>query len=203
MTHSAVTFATIDGALMAEAPDPGRGKYKRRRGKWRLRSRLASGPPSRPRRAAPGTLGARRRRGRERRGAATAAAVASVASPTARPTAAPTLVARPALGRNTRVRLGRRLARPVRDQLIRRDRRAIGGGRGADTGRDTAVLGDDDPRARLRRAPARVEGARRLLGHRRRARRRSDTMMLIRTGGGSTARLSIPRDTMVDLPGYG
>jgi LCP family protein required for cell wall assembly len=32
---------------------------------------------------------------------------------------------------------------------------------------------------------------------------RSDTMMLIRTGGGSTSRLSIPRDTVVDLPGYG
>jgi len=32
---------------------------------------------------------------------------------------------------------------------------------------------------------------------------RSDTMMLIRTGGGSTSRLSIPRDTVVELPGYG
>lgn len=32
---------------------------------------------------------------------------------------------------------------------------------------------------------------------------RSDTMMLIRTGGGHSARLSIPRDTVVDIPGYG
>jgi LCP family protein required for cell wall assembly len=32
---------------------------------------------------------------------------------------------------------------------------------------------------------------------------RSDTMMLIRTGGGRSARMSIPRDTVVDLPGYG
>jgi LCP family protein required for cell wall assembly len=32
---------------------------------------------------------------------------------------------------------------------------------------------------------------------------RSDTMMLIRTGGGHTSRLSVPRDTLVDLPGYG
>jgi LCP family protein required for cell wall assembly len=32
---------------------------------------------------------------------------------------------------------------------------------------------------------------------------RSDTMMLIRTGAGHTSRLSIPRDTVVDLPGYG
>jgi hypothetical protein len=32
---------------------------------------------------------------------------------------------------------------------------------------------------------------------------RSDTMLLIRTGAGHTSRLSIPRDTLVDLPGYG
>ena len=32
---------------------------------------------------------------------------------------------------------------------------------------------------------------------------RSDTMMLIRTGGGHASRLSIPRDTVVDIPGHG
>jgi LCP family protein required for cell wall assembly len=32
---------------------------------------------------------------------------------------------------------------------------------------------------------------------------RSDSMLLIRTGGGATARLSIPRDTVVELPNYG
>jgi LCP family protein required for cell wall assembly len=32
---------------------------------------------------------------------------------------------------------------------------------------------------------------------------RSDVMMLIRSGGGHSARLSIPRDTLVDIPGYG
>ena len=32
---------------------------------------------------------------------------------------------------------------------------------------------------------------------------RSDTMLLIRTGGGHSARLSIPRDTVVDIPGHG
>jgi LCP family protein required for cell wall assembly len=32
---------------------------------------------------------------------------------------------------------------------------------------------------------------------------RSDTIMLIRTGGGHSARLSIPRDTVVEIPGYG
>jgi LCP family protein required for cell wall assembly len=32
---------------------------------------------------------------------------------------------------------------------------------------------------------------------------RSDTIMLIRTGGGHAARLSIPRDTIVQMPGHG
>jgi LCP family protein required for cell wall assembly len=32
---------------------------------------------------------------------------------------------------------------------------------------------------------------------------RSDTIMLIRTGGGHSARLSIPRDTVVAIPGHG
>jgi LCP family protein required for cell wall assembly len=32
---------------------------------------------------------------------------------------------------------------------------------------------------------------------------RSDTIMLIRTGGGQAARLSIPRDTVIEIPGHG
>jgi LCP family protein required for cell wall assembly len=32
---------------------------------------------------------------------------------------------------------------------------------------------------------------------------RSDVMMLVRTGGGHSARLSIPRDTLVEIPGHG
>ena len=32
---------------------------------------------------------------------------------------------------------------------------------------------------------------------------RSDVMMLVRTGGGHSARLSIPRDTLVQIPGHG
>jgi LCP family protein required for cell wall assembly len=32
---------------------------------------------------------------------------------------------------------------------------------------------------------------------------RSDSIMLIRTGGGAAARLSIPRDTVVEIPGHG
>jgi LCP family protein required for cell wall assembly len=32
---------------------------------------------------------------------------------------------------------------------------------------------------------------------------RSDTILLMRAGGGTSARLSIPRDTVVDIPGFG
>ena len=32
---------------------------------------------------------------------------------------------------------------------------------------------------------------------------RSDTLMLLRTGGGHSGKLSIPRDTLVDIPGHG
>ena len=32
---------------------------------------------------------------------------------------------------------------------------------------------------------------------------RSDTIMLVRTGGGHAARLSIPRDTVIEIPGHG
>jgi LCP family protein required for cell wall assembly len=32
---------------------------------------------------------------------------------------------------------------------------------------------------------------------------RSDSILLVRTGGGDSARLSIPRDTVVDIPGHG
>jgi LCP family protein required for cell wall assembly len=32
---------------------------------------------------------------------------------------------------------------------------------------------------------------------------RADTLLLIRTGGGKSSRLSIPRDTVVDIPGHG
>ena len=73
--------------------------------------------------------------------------------------------------------------------------RCTGGGLPPFSATTILVLGSDAP-------PARLEGARR--GERQRERPdRSDTMMLIRTGGGSTSRLSIPRDMLVDLPGYG
>ena len=75
---------------------------------------------------------------------------------------------------------------PAQAQLDRRRRRA----------RRAA----DDPRPRLRPAPAGHEGARREhVG----GPSRSDTILLLRIGGGHSAQLSIPRDTVVDIPGHG
>ena len=63
-----------------------------------------------------------------------------------------------------------------------------------------AHVAEHGPRARLRRAP---EGhAEPGADHDRRA-SRSDSIMLMRVGGGANARLSIPRDTVVDIPGHG
>ena len=63
-----------------------------------------------------------------------------------------------------------------------------------------AHLGEQHPRARLRPAPARTARNRE---PKRPGFGRSDTIMLIRTGGGHAARLSIPRDTVVEIPGHG
>ncbi len=53
-------------------------------------------------------------------------------------------------------------------------------------GSDARVKGNAEPGANTIGAPS-----------------RSDTILLIRTGGGASARLSIPRDTVVDIPGHG
>ena len=53
-------------------------------------------------------------------------------------------------------------------------------------GSDARVEGQAEPGAQTIGAPS-----------------RSDSIMLIRTGAGAAARLSIPRDTIVDIPGYG
>jgi LCP family protein required for cell wall assembly len=53
-------------------------------------------------------------------------------------------------------------------------------------GSDARVKGQAEPGAQTIGAPS-----------------RSDSIMLIRTGGGAAARLSIPRDTIVDIPGHG
>lgn len=54
------------------------------------------------------------------------------------------------------------------------------------------VLGSDRRQKNSREPGANVSGP-----------SRSDSIMLIRTGGGHAARLSIPRDTVVDIPGHG
>jgi LCP family protein required for cell wall assembly len=56
----------------------------------------------------------------------------------------------------------------------------------------TLVLGSDARPAGTREPGADVGGP-----------SRSDVMMLVRTGGGHSARLSIPRDTLVEIPGHG
>lgn len=53
-------------------------------------------------------------------------------------------------------------------------------------GSDARVEGQAEPGAQLIGAPS-----------------RSDSILLMRTGGGASARLSIPRDTVVDIPGHG
>ncbi len=75
----------------------------------------------------------------------------------------------------------------------RRGRRARPGGLPAD-------LGQQHPRARLRPPPEEQQGTGRRNAS---GPSRSDTIMLIRTGGGHDARLSIPRDTVVEIPGHG
>jgi LCP family protein required for cell wall assembly len=53
-------------------------------------------------------------------------------------------------------------------------------------GSDARVKGQAEPGAQTIGAPS-----------------RSDSIMLIRTGGGASARLSVPRDTVIDIPGHG
>jgi LCP family protein required for cell wall assembly len=67
-----------------------------------------------------------------------------------------------------------------------------GGGIPPFSASNTLVLGSDARPAGSKEPGADVGGP-----------SRSDVMMLLRTGGGHSARLSIPRDTLVDIPGHG
>ena len=60
------------------------------------------------------------------------------------------------------------------------------------TGTDTVLVIGTDQRPKGSKEPGAFAGG-----------IRSDTMMLWRIGGGTSRRLSIPRDTMVPIPGYG
>jgi LCP family protein required for cell wall assembly len=67
-----------------------------------------------------------------------------------------------------------------------------GGGIGLTSPQTTLVLGSDRRSPGTREPGATVSGP-----------SRSDSIMLLRFGGGHSAKLSIPRDTVVDIPGHG
>jgi LCP family protein required for cell wall assembly len=67
-----------------------------------------------------------------------------------------------------------------------------GGGVGLTSPQTTLVLGSDRRTAGTKEPGASVSGP-----------SRSDSIMLMRFGGGHSSKLSIPRDTVVDIPGHG
>ena len=73
--------------------------------------------------------------------------------------------------------------------------------RRAELGRQHADLNRHGADPRHRSAPEGLPGARR--EHQRRRQPLEDTIMLWRIGGGTSRRLSIPRDTVVPIPGHG
>ena len=67
-----------------------------------------------------------------------------------------------------------------------------GGGVGIVKPQTTLILGSDQRTAGTKEPGASTSGP-----------SRSDSILLVRTGGGHSAKLSIPRDTVVDIPGHG
>jgi LCP family protein required for cell wall assembly len=67
-----------------------------------------------------------------------------------------------------------------------------GGGVGIIKPQTTLILGSDQRTASTKEPGASTSGP-----------SRSDSILLVRTGGGHSAKLSIPRDTVVDIPGHG
>jgi LCP family protein required for cell wall assembly len=67
-----------------------------------------------------------------------------------------------------------------------------GGGLPVVSPRTVLILGSDQRTEGTKEPGARTSGP-----------SRSDAMQLLRVGGGHSAKLSIPRDTIVDIPGYG
>jgi LCP family protein required for cell wall assembly len=67
-----------------------------------------------------------------------------------------------------------------------------GGGVGIFKAQTTLILGSDQRTAGTKEPGASVSGP-----------SRSDSILLVRSGGGHSAKLSIPRDTVVDIPGHG
>jgi LCP family protein required for cell wall assembly len=66
------------------------------------------------------------------------------------------------------------------------------GGVGIFKPQTTLILGSDQRTASTKEPGASTSGP-----------SRSDSILLVRTGGGHSAKLSIPRDTVVDIPGHG
>src|SRR6187200_1865302 len=66
------------------------------------------------------------------------------------------------------------------------------GGVGIIKPQTTLILGSDQRTAQTKEPGASTSGP-----------SRSDSILLVRTGGGHSAKLSIPRDTVVDIPGHG
>jgi LCP family protein required for cell wall assembly len=67
-----------------------------------------------------------------------------------------------------------------------------GGGVGIIKPQTTLILGSDQRTAQTKEPGASTSGP-----------SRSDSILLVRTGGGHSSKLSIPRDTIVDIPGHG
>jgi len=204
MTHSAGTSATIDGALMVEEPEPARGSYKRYRSSRGLRRRESGNPD-------PQELLAELRASRE---ALARDGVDEIHAEEERPSRLPWRRRRgPRRPRKWWVRglrwLGALVAAWIGISLVlfvistwiatgvpsSAVAALSGGGTPPFSATTILVLGSDG------RPPGSKEpGA---ASDSENGPTRSDTMMLVRTGGGSTTRLSIPRDMVVDLPGYG
>jgi LCP family protein required for cell wall assembly len=188
MTHSVGTFATIDGGLMADAFDPEPGRYRRYRATLRPPWRRSPTPEAGlaelhalnagvelvpPRR---GLL--RRRRPRRRRPRWLRAIRWALA----------------ALAAWIGVSIVLFVISSLSAQGIPASAQAAlsSGGIPPFSATNILVLGSDARPAGSKEPGADPGGP-----------SRSDTMMLIRTGGGHSARLSIPRDTLVDIPGHG
>jgi LCP family protein required for cell wall assembly len=200
MTHSVGTFATIDGALMADDFDPEPPDYERHRAPrhlpWHQRldaeagleelralnagSEAVAGVAGGGRRFGGVRLWPRRRRGRLRR-------------------------RRPRWLRAIRWAITALfawvvlsvilfIASSLSAQGVPASALAAlsGGGLPPFSATTILVLGSDARPAGSKEPGADVGGP-----------SRSDVMMLVRTGGGHSGRLSIPRDTLVDVPGHG
>jgi LCP family protein required for cell wall assembly len=203
MTHSAGTSATIDGALMVEEPEPARGSYKRYRSSRGLRRRESGNPD-------PQELLAELRAEREALARDGVDEIHEEERPSWLPWRRRRGPRRPRkwwvrglrwLGALAAVWIGISLVLFVISTWIATGvpgsavAALSGGGTPPFSATTILVLGSDGrpPGSKEPGASADTEGGA----------TRSDTMMLVRTGGGSTTRLSIPRDTVVDLPGYG